>query len=357
MSTPDYFTSDPDWEAFAVKNDIPLPPTTSQSAQGSINFNGLDFNAIRAYEATSGNEWAKNHPLNAMGYDAKSITVRARDGADINVKVSFPLSCRSQTEGKGKQVPLPVFFVTHGGGWIQGRHTSEELWLLYPLYEPFDIVVVSVEYRLAPENAFPIWIEDSEDVLNYLLNFPESLLGSDPNVTLDLNRLILAGSSSGAGISAVLSQICRDKGIPIYGIILNVPMLCDPRHFPAADQTCSGNHPSSYSQCMDIFMGSRGLLAVWDLIHPTPGSGSNVKASPLLGDLRSLPQHVIFVSGQDPLRDEGIAYARKLEKGSVPVSLYIYQGVPHNFGHYWELQATKKFWMDLRTTVGNWLSQ
>lgn len=357
MSTPDYFTSDPDWEAFAVKNDIPLPPKTPlQSAQGSVNFKDLDFNAIRAYETTSGNEWAKNHPLNALGYDAKSITIRARDGADINVKVSFPLRTRSQTEGKGK-LSLPVFFVTHGGGWIQGSHTSEELWLLYPLYEFFDIVFVSVEYRLAPEKAFPIWIEDSKDVLNHLLDFPESLLGSDSNVTLDLDRLILAGSSSGAGISAVLSQVCRDKGIPLYGVILNVPMLCDPRHFPVDDQAFSRNGPSSYSQCMDIFMGSRGLLAVWDLIHPTPGSGSDVRASPLLGDLRNLPRHVIFVSGQDPLRDEGIAYARKLQKESVPVSLYIYKGVPHNFGHYWELQATKKFWMDLRTTVGNWLSQ
>ncbi|KAJ5159534.1 uncharacterized protein N7482_006538 [Penicillium canariense] len=354
MSTPDYFTSDPDWEAFATKNDIPLPSTTSRPLSAPIDFTQLDFASIRAYEATSNTKWAESHPMEEVGYTAKSVTVRARDGADINVKVSFPLSDRLHARGKDK-ASLPILLVTHGGGWIQGNHTSEELWLLYPLYERFDLVIVSVEYRLAPENRFPIWIEDSEDVLDALLDSPERLLSLNANIKVDLNRLILAGSSSGAGISAALSQICRDKGIPVNGVILNAPMLCDPRHFPAAEYGPSEECLRSYAQCMDIFMGSSGLLAVWNLIHPDPASGLNSKASPLLGDMKRLPRHLIFVSGQDPLRDEGIAYARKLEEGNVPVTLHVYKGVPHNFGHFWELQATKRFWGDLRATLEEWL--
>ncbi|KAJ5497908.1 Alpha/beta hydrolase fold-3 [Penicillium expansum] len=360
MSTPDYFTSDPDWEAFATKNDIPLPSTTPPSAP--IDFTQLDFASIREYEATNDTKWAEKHPIEEVGYTTKSTIVRARDGANINVKVSFPLSDRLHARGKGNdKFSLPVLFVTHGGGWVQGSHISEELWLLYPLYKQFDLVIVSVEYRLAPENRFPIWIEDSEDVLDALVDSPERLLGlntnlsQSANINADLSRLILAGSSSGAGISAALSQICRDKGIPVNGVILNVPMLCDPRHFPV-EYGPSKESLRSYTQCMDIFMGSSGLLAVWNLIHPDPASGLNIKASPLLGDIESLPRHLIFVAGQDPLRDEGIAYARKLEEGNVPVTLHVYKGVPHNFGHFWELQATKAFWGDLRATLEKWLS-
>ncbi|CAI7672456.1 unnamed protein product [Penicillium crustosum] len=324
MSTPDYFTSDPDWEAFATKNDIPLPSATPQQPSAPVDFTQLDFASIREYEAISNTQWAESHPIEEVGYTVKSATVRARDGADINLKVSFPLSNRLDTKGKDK-ISLPILLVTHGGGWVQGNHTSEELWLLYPLYERFDLVIVSVEYRLAPENRFPIWIEDSEDVLDALLDSPERILGLNANIKVDLNQLILAGSSSGAGISAALSQICRDKGIPVNGVVLNVPMLCDPRHFPVAEYGPSEESLRSYTQCMDIFMGSTGLLAVWNLIHPEPASGLSSKASPLLGDVNGLPRHLIFVSGQDPLRDEGIAYARKLEERNVPVTLNVYK--------------------------------
>ncbi|KAJ5806668.1 uncharacterized protein N7503_004270 [Penicillium pulvis] len=354
MSTPDYFTSDPDWEAFATKNDIPLPSTTPGPPSGPIDFTQFDFASMRAEEATSNAKWAENHPIEGVGYTAKSATVRARDGADIDVKVSFPLLDRLQPI-RQDGISLPVLFVTHGGGWIQGNHNLEELWFLYPLYTRFDFVIVSVEYRLAPENRFPTWIEDSEDVLEALLDSPEGFVGSNANIKVNLNQLILAGSSSGAGISAVLSQICRDKGIPINGVILNVPMLCDPRNFPVSEYGPSEESLRSYTQCMDIFMGSNGLLGIWNLIHPDPASSLNIKASPLLGSLKGLPRHLIFVAGQDPLRDEGIAYVRKLEEGNVSVTLHVYKGVPHNFGHYWELKATKMFWEDMKATLQKWV--
>lgn len=95
---------------------------------------------------------------------------------------------------------------------MQGPHISEEEWLVWPLYEHFDIVVISVEFRLFPENQFPTWINDSWDVLENLLSpSEEKWIGSDLGVELDLQRLVLAGSSSGAGISAVISQMCVER--------------------------------------------------------------------------------------------------------------------------------------------------
>ncbi|KAJ5904334.1 Alpha/beta hydrolase fold-3 [Penicillium tannophilum] len=346
MSTPDYFSSDPDWEAFATKNDIPLPSTTPGPLSAPIDFTQSDFASMRAEEATYNAEWAKKHPIEEVGYTAKSIAVRARDGTDIDVKVSFPLLDRPQPMRQDGN-SLPVLFVTHGGGWIQGNHTVEELWFLYPLYTRFDLVIASVEYRLAPENRFPTWIEDCEDVLDALLDSPEEFLGLNENIKVPPREQE----------SVPFSQICRDKGIPINGIILNVPMLCDPRNFPLTKNGPFEESLRSYTQCMDIFMGSSGLLGVWNLIHPDPASSLNIQASPLLGDLKGLPRHLIFVAGQDPLRDEGIAYARKLEEGNVPVTLHVYKGVPHNFGHYWELKATKMFWEDMKATLQKWVVQ
>ena len=86
------------------------------------------------------------------------MTVKVRDGASIRVKVSCPNESRLQASSNAA---LPVLFVTHGGGWVSGSHILEEAWLLWLLYMLFNIVIVSVEYRLAAESKFPVWIEDS----------------------------------------------------------------------------------------------------------------------------------------------------------------------------------------------------
>ena len=137
---------------------------------------------------------------------------------------------------------------------------------------------------------------------------------------LDVSKLVLAGSSAGAGCAAYLSQHCRDKDIPIQGVVLNVPVLCDYRHLPSE---C--NQPgNSYEQSMHSFLSSGEMRAVWELVIPSAMADSDSMASPLLGDVKGLSKHAIFVAGQDPLRDEGLAYAKKLEtEGWMSVSLSI----------------------------------
>ncbi|OKL61526.1 hypothetical protein UA08_03510 [Talaromyces atroroseus] len=349
MSDQDHFRCDPDWEEFARKNDIPLPPHDIQPSSEPIEPIEVDIAAARAGQASVDFEWAAAHPLEAVGYVARSTIIKVRDGTNISVKISYPGFAR-----RVKDTALPVLFATHGGGWIQGSHTSEEAWLLQPLYEHLDLVIVSVEFRLAPEHRYPIWIEDSWDVLERLLfSSAQESVFSNLEVKLDLQKVILAGSSSGAGIAAALSQMCRDRMIPISGIVLNVPVLCDYRHFPT--KYANKGHPSSYTQYANTFMGSGFMVWVWNLIHPSPTTGTDPRASPLLGDCINLPRHLIFVAGQDPVRDEGIAYATKLEDSGVPVEIHIYKGVPHNFSHFPELKATIKFWVDLRAALEKWL--
>lgn len=348
MSSPDYFSSDPDWEAFASKEGYPLPSNTTPPFLDEIEPMEMDAKAARAGQAISDEEWSATHPLEAVGYVSRLTTIKVRDGTEVSVKISYPSSARLRAKGK---TALPVLFVSHGGGWVQGTHISEEAWVLWPLYEHFELVIVSVEYRLAPEHQYPVWIEDSWDALSKLFSPNESIF-SGLDVELDLKTVILAGSSSGGGISAVLSQMCRNKGIPISGVILNVPVLCDYRHFPP--NYASDGHPSSYRQCADTF-SSGAMIWVWNQVLPSPTSGSDPRASPLLGDCANLPRHLIFVAGQDALRDEGIAYAANLKESGVPVELKIYKGVPHHFAQISELTVTTRFREDLKAALGQWL--
>ncbi|KAH7410916.1 Alpha/beta hydrolase fold-3 [Cadophora sp. MPI-SDFR-AT-0126] len=234
---------------------------------------------------------------------------------------------------------------------MQGTHLSEEAWLLWHLYEHFELVVVSVEYRLAPGHKFPVWIEDSWDVLETLFSSKNPVL-SGLDIELDLTRVFLAGSSSGAGISAVLSQLCRDKGISISGVILNVPVVCDYRHFPA--KYAAKGHISSYRQAVETY-SSGAMVMVWNTTQPSESSGTDPIASPLLGDLTNLPRHVVFVAGQDALHDEGIAYAAKLKEAGVPVKIEVFKGVPHHFAQIPELTVTTRFQKSFRETLEEWL--
>lgn len=335
------FESDPNWAAFATKHDyIKTEPTSPVK---------LDIPSNRAGQAVSEQTWGSEHPLSSVGYTSFAANLRVRDGAEVNVKISYPLRAAGQAK-------LPVVFVTHGGGWIQGTHITEEAWLLWPLYEQFDLVVISVEYRLAPEHRFPTWVEDSWEILQQVLSAPTQFVSQFQSASaggfaldIDPTRVILAGSSAGGGIAAVLSQKCRDQNVPIWGVILNVPVLCDYRHLPV-------DCVESYNQCTASFLSSGEMKAVWDLVIPSETAGSDPTVSPLLGSVAGLPRHIIFVAGQDPLREEGLAYAKKLEKdGAVDVQLHVYKGVPHTFAEFWELDATRRFWEDFRGSLTSWV--
>lgn len=201
--------------------------------------------------------------------------------------------------------------------------------------------VVSVNYRLAPENESSTYMYDCWDALQNVMRRADEL-------HFDPKNVILTGSSAGAGIAASLSQLARDQlDLPIRGILLNVPVLCDYRHFPKEDYEYS-----SYEQCMGTPLLAGGEMKyIWNKVVPDDQAGNDPLVSPLLGELKGLPPQAVFVAGQDPVRDEGIAYAEKLEKGGVSTTLHVYQGVPHNFAEFWQLSTTQKFWSDVRTSL------
>lgn len=359
MAAPHTFSSSADWEKYAKAHSIPLPSFKAPTPIHQIAPIELDYISSRARQASEHAQWRADHPLSAVGYESSIFNVPVSDGHVLEVKVSYPsaqrMAQRDKDKGESKSKKLPLMFTSFGGGWIQGTHTTEECWLLWPLYPVFDLVVVSVAYRLGPENEAPVWVQDCWDVLSALISrgIP-GLETLDADVEIDFDRVILAGSSAGAGIAAALSQRCRDAGINIFGVLLNVPVLCDYRHFARVEKEL-GVEMKSYGYATEALLPSGAMKWIWETLYPDGEKSLSPDASPLLGDVRGPPRHAIFVAGQDALVDEGVAYGVKLREAGVVVEVMVYEGVPHIFGEFWELEATKRWWRDLRKILGGWL--
>lgn len=342
-SNVDYFESSADWAACMRKC-----PELALKPEGYIQ-PPLDVQGDRESEIAEQRRWTNQHPLSSFGYTASSESTIARDGHQIVIKIYRSSAAGSST--------LPLLFVSHGGGWVQGNPITEESWLLGHLFQAFDFVIVSVDYRLAPEYTCPTQFNDCWDAFAATVARHEEL-------KFDPSRVLFAGSSSGGCLAASLAQKARDdrhllpEGVSIIGVVLNVPVTCHPDHFPNAEYPSS-----SYSQCNNTLLTASEMHQIWSTYcpassatggHPAAALASSPSTSPLLGDLSGLPPHAIFVAGQDPLRDEGIAYATKLESSGVSVTVTIYPGVPHTFAEIWELDTTMRFRDDLRHAV-KWL--
>ena len=300
------FTSSPDWERYSSD---PSRPELAFKSEPPKKPNPIDIAADRAAQAVDEGRWAQEHPPESYGYTTREQRVTMRDGYQVGVKIYHPKNATTEKQ-------LPLLFVTHGGGWVQGTYITEEVWLLYPLFTSFEFVIVSVDFRLAPEYTYPTYVEDCWDALQWTAGKVERL-GADPR------KIFLAGSSAGGSLAAVMAQKARDANMRIKGVVLNVPVTCHPRWFPKDEYEYT-----SYVQCAGTMLKGEEMYQVWDMACPDSERGKEVEASPLLGALEGLPPHLVFVAGQDPLRDDGMAYVEKLEKAGVKVNLYAYQGVP-----------------------------
>ena len=297
-----YFDSSPDWHTFS--ND---PSRRDELAlkSGVQPTEPIDAQKLRPMIAASESAWAAEHPLDRYGYFAHEEHVPSRNGGSIKVKVYRPLKPKSNV--------LPMLFITHGGGFFQGSYTTAEIAFLRPIWRNFDFVMISVDYRFAPEHPFPVPLEDSWDALQWATN-------NNPRLGCDASQVFLAGSSAGANLAAGLSIMAREAKLPIAGVCLIIPVLCHPDHTPSDRYEFS-----SYEQCEGTLLSSSEMREVWKLYLKDQGEGSDPLASPLLADLRGLPPHLLYVAGQDPCRDEGIAYSQKLTEKGVRNRLWIIQ--------------------------------
>jgi cation diffusion facilitator CzcD-associated flavoprotein CzcO/acetyl esterase/lipase len=206
--------------------------------------------------------------------------------------------------------PRPVVVYFHGGGWVLGDLDSDDP-LCRDLCARSGAIVVSVNYRHAPEVRFPAAADDAYAAVRWVgANATE--LGGIPG------QLAVAGWSAGGNIAAVTCQRARDEGSPpISGQLLMTPVVDSEMTRP------------SYTENGDGYILTSALMNwFWDH-YADPADRDDTRAAPLRGNLADLPPACIVTADFDPLRDEGIAYARALEDAGVPVRLVRARGHTH----------------------------
>ncbi len=174
-------------------------------------------------------------------------------------------------------------------------------------------VVVSVDYRLAPENKFPAAVEDCYAATRWVAE-NATALGGDPA------RLAVCGASAGGNMAAVVPLMARDRGTPslVYQVLL----------YPVIDYGCD---TPSYSENREgYFLTKADMVRFWNYYLQSRSDGENPYASPLRAkDLHGLPPALVITAEFDPLRDEGANYATRLSEAGVSATCMRQDGQIH----------------------------
>ncbi|KAH0836954.1 esterase/lipase/thioesterase [Fonsecaea pedrosoi] len=219
--------------------------------------------------------------------------------------------------------------------------TSDGASIALRIYQPTSGENPKPAVFYAPEYPFPRGTEDSWEALKWTID-------NHGNLGIDVNNIIIGGSSSGAHTTAVLSHRVKDGQLPIKGSIMRIPSVCHIDCYPPE----LGLH--SLEELKDApLLSKRSMELFYGYLNPP--DPSNPEASPLLNPtFKGHPPTYMQVAGMDPLRDEGLAYADKLRAAGVPVKLDVYPGLPHAFGYFPKLTAARKNAEDLIAGI-KWL--
>ncbi|WP_347157309.1 alpha/beta hydrolase [Pontibacter chitinilyticus] len=228
----------------------------------------------------------------------------ATDGHQVALRVFTPA---------GVTAPLPVWVYFHGGGFMVGSFDVRDNFCK-KISEQSHCLVVSVQYRLAPEYPFPRGLNDCYEATSWLAANAHTLGG-------DGSKLAVGGESAGGNLAAVVSLMARDKGSPA---ILHQTLL-----YPSLDFT---GGTSSMSQENKGYLLTPELMMAFGRAYLPPGHDrKDPYCSPVYADPQGLPPAVIITAEHDPLRDEGNFYAAKLQEAGIRVVHREYAGMIHDF--------------------------
>ena len=225
-------------------------------------------------------------------------------GPEIPVRIYTPT-------GAG---PFPILAWFHGGGWVIGDLDSADPTARH-LAVGAGCVVVSVDYRLAPETKFPGAADDCYAVTQWAATHASQING-------DPDRIAVGGDSAGGNLAAAVSLMARDRRGPSLAFQLLV--------YPVTHCHYTTNSYQSYAEGYMLTRDS--MKWYWDHYLQDAADASNPYAAPLVTkDLSGLPPALVLTAECDPLCDEGAAYARRLKEAGVPTTYSSYDGMIHGF--------------------------
>jgi acetyl esterase len=202
----------------------------------------------------------------------------------------------------------------HGGGWVIGNVRTHDA-ICRHLCVQAGCVVVSVDYRLAPEHKYPAAADDCYAATVWASANAGGLNG-------DASQLAVGGDSAGGNLSAVVSLMARDKSGPD---IVHQLMV-----YPVTEFRVD---TASYMENADGYLLTRdGMIWFWGHYLGNEGDGAESYASPMrASDLSGLPTALVITAEFDPLRDEGEEYAQRLTQAGIPTTCTRYDGMVHGF--------------------------
>lgn len=233
----------------------------------------------------------------------EDLYIPARDGHALPARLYAPST----------DAGLPVLMYLHGGGFTIGNLATHDI-LCRELARLAGCMVVSLDYRLAPEHRFPTAHNDAWDALQWLARQGQTL-GADPE------RLAVGGDSAGGTLAAASAILARDAGLPLALQLLIYPGCAPHQDTPSHATFARGLvlEEPAISWFFGNYVQSRAEREDW-------------RFAPLLApDVEGVAPAWVGLAECDPLVDEGIEYADKLRLAGVPVDLDIYRGVTHEF--------------------------
>lgn len=245
-----------------------------------------------------------------VGIEMESVEDRTVDGrrGDVPVRVYEP---ETETDVDADEIPLVLYF--HGGGWVIGSVETHDA-TCRKLADESGYPVVSVDYALAPEHPFPEGLEDCYTALEW---------ASETASEIDAEGgIVVAGDSAGGNLAAATALLARDRDGPE----IDYQLLVYPSTGKADETDAYEENAEGY------FLGSDDMEWFRDQYFENEIDRGNVYARPRLADdLSDLPPATVFTAGFDPLRDDGAAYAERLEEAGVSVRHHHYEDMIHGF--------------------------
>ncbi|PYC27675.1 alpha/beta hydrolase [Pseudomonas mosselii] len=245
--------------------------------------------------------------VDLSGIRVERRTIQA-DGKPLEIRVVRP---------EGAKGELPVFMFFHGGGWVLGDYATHER-LIRDLVVGSGAAAVYVDYAPSPEARFPTAINQAYAATRWVAEHGKE-------IGVDSSRLAVAGNSVGGNMAAVVAIKAKEAGTPK----LRFQALL----WPVTDANFNN---ASYNQFAEGHFLTRNMMQwFWNNYTTDPRQRDDIHASPLrasLEQLKGLPPALVQTAEMDVLRDEGEAYARKLDAAGVPVTAVRYNGLIHDYG-------------------------
>lgn len=276
----------------------------------ALSYGGIDVEASR-------------HLVNLKTLDPFKIFRKAldlkitHDGVEVPLRVYMPSEDALPGDGMSGNTH-PVLLFIHGGGWVtESVNTYDRV--CANMAEATEHIVVSIDYRLAPEHRFPAGLEDCYAVAKAIFQ-QRFILNVDPE------QITLIGDSAGGNLCAAIAQMARDRGdfcpkreILIYPCTYN-------------DHSTASPYPSIIENGTDFLLTSEKVRDYMNLYKGSEADLQNPYFAPLLAkDFSNLPKTLIITAEYDPLRDEGEDYGRKLKEAGNDVRIYRVKDALHGY--------------------------